>query len=82
MIEGCIHDTKVTLVKWIKPQNHYIKLNAYGFVLNNLGKIGVGGILRSSSGDMIIAFTLLLSEGTIINMKLSLQFLGCHGAFT
>lgn len=64
MIEGCTRDTKVNLVRQIKPQNQWIKLNADGSTLTNPGKIGVGGILRSSNSEMIMAYSVSLSEGT------------------
>ncbi|KAG5613697.1 hypothetical protein H5410_013521 [Solanum commersonii] len=28
--ENCIHDTKVILIKWIKPPNHWVKINTDG----------------------------------------------------
>ncbi|WMV49976.1 hypothetical protein MTR67_043361 [Solanum verrucosum] len=43
MIEGCTHETKVTLVQWNKPQNQWIKLNADHSALSNPGRVGAGG---------------------------------------
>ncbi|WMV46844.1 hypothetical protein MTR67_040229 [Solanum verrucosum] len=64
MIEGCTHETKVTLVQWNKPQNQWIKLNANGSALSNTGRIEVGGILRNSTGELIMAYAVPLGEGT------------------
>ncbi|KAH0693196.1 hypothetical protein KY285_020293 [Solanum tuberosum] len=64
MIEGCTHETKVTLVQWNKPQNQWIKLNTDGSALSNPGRIGAGGILRNSTGELIMAYAIPLGEGT------------------
>ncbi|KAG5606154.1 hypothetical protein H5410_027646 [Solanum commersonii] len=44
--EHCIHDTKVILIKWIKPPDRWVKINTDGSALSNPSRIGVGGILR------------------------------------
>ncbi|WMV32839.1 hypothetical protein MTR67_026224, partial [Solanum verrucosum] len=64
LIEQCYYDTKVTLVQWIKPSDVWVKLNTDGSFLSNLGKIGVGGILRDSNGNLLFAYSTPLGEGT------------------
>ncbi|KAG5606098.1 hypothetical protein H5410_027590 [Solanum commersonii] len=44
--EKCIHDIKVTIVKWIKPPDDWVKINTDGSALGNPGRIGAGGIIR------------------------------------
>jgi len=45
------------------PPNTF-HLNTDGSALSNPGKIGGGGILRDSQGDMIYAYTVSLGTGT------------------
>ncbi|KAH0660308.1 hypothetical protein KY289_029056 [Solanum tuberosum] len=60
---SCTHDTKVTLVKWIKPPARWVKINTDGSALSNPGRIGAGGILRDQNGEMLLAFVTRLGEG-------------------
>ncbi|XP_049378041.1 uncharacterized protein LOC125842768 [Solanum stenotomum] len=80
--EKCTHDTKVTVVKWIKPPDGWVKINTDGSALGNPGKIGAGGIIRDQSGKMLLAFATPLGEGsnnqaevaaTLFGMTWSLQ---------
>ncbi|KAK4706257.1 hypothetical protein R3W88_034186 [Solanum pinnatisectum] len=64
MGERCIHDTKVTIVRWQKPPDLWVKLNTDGSALSNPGKIGAGGMLRDHKGRMMLAFANPLGEGT------------------
>lgn len=41
-----------------------VKLNTDGSALDNPGRIGIGGILRNSQGDIIFAFAAPVGEGT------------------
>ncbi|KAH0655392.1 hypothetical protein KY285_030274 [Solanum tuberosum] len=61
--DKCEHDTKVTLVRWIKPPNQWVKINTDGTALSNPGRTGAGGILRDQDGEMLIAFATPLGEG-------------------
>ncbi|KAK6803132.1 hypothetical protein RDI58_000916 [Solanum bulbocastanum] len=63
-IENCSHDTKVTMVKWTRPQDSWVKLNTDGSAQGNPGNIGAGGILRDQKGNIIFAFAAPLGQGT------------------
>ncbi|KAK4707377.1 hypothetical protein R3W88_033066 [Solanum pinnatisectum] len=76
MGERCIHDTKVTLVRWKKPPEQWVKINTDGSALDNLGKIGAGGILRDHTGRMLLAFATPLGEGTNIQAEVEAAFFG------
>ncbi|XP_049399716.1 uncharacterized protein LOC125863741 [Solanum stenotomum] len=74
--ESCSHDTKVTLVKWIKPPDSWVKINTDGSALNNPGRIGAGGILRDQMGAMLLAFATPLGEGTNNQAEIGAAFFG------
>ncbi|WMV13660.1 hypothetical protein MTR67_007045, partial [Solanum verrucosum] len=76
LIEQCYHDTKVTLVQWIKPPNTWIKLNMDGSALSNLGKIGAGAILRDSNRKLLFAHSAPLGEGTNIRAEVAAATFG------
>lgn len=63
-IEGCCQEIQIKEIKWLKPTNAIFKLNTDGSALRNPGKIGGGGILRDSLGDIIYAFAIPLGSGT------------------
>ena len=44
--EKCVHDIKVSMVKWLKPTDHWLKVNSDGSALTNLSRLGASGILR------------------------------------
>lgn len=46
------------------PLNTALKLNTDGNALENLGRIGGGGILRNSNREMIYAYATPLGFGT------------------
>ncbi|KAK4733758.1 hypothetical protein R3W88_008019 [Solanum pinnatisectum] len=82
----CIHDTKVTLVMWKSPLEHWVKLNTDDSALSNPGKVGAGGILGDHTGKMLLAFASPLGEGSnnrteieaaIFGLSWSLE-LGCR----
>ncbi|KAK4707461.1 hypothetical protein R3W88_033008 [Solanum pinnatisectum] len=64
LIEKCFHDTKITIVQWIRPQNEWVKINTDGSALSNPGTIGAGGIIRNQNGELILAFSTPAGEGT------------------
>ncbi|WMV58470.1 hypothetical protein MTR67_051855 [Solanum verrucosum] len=64
LIEKCFHETKVTLVLWMKPPDVWFKLNTDGSALDNPGSIGAGGILRNSKGNLIFDYYVPLLHGT------------------
>ncbi|XP_015166827.1 uncharacterized protein [Solanum tuberosum] len=64
LLENCIHDSKVTVVQWIKPPEKWVKLNTDGSALNNPGSIGAGGVLINHMGELLLAFSIPLGEGT------------------
>uniref|UniRef100_M1DJP7 RNase H family protein n=1 Tax=Solanum tuberosum TaxID=4113 RepID=M1DJP7_SOLTU len=74
--ENCIHDIKVTLVKWIKPPARWIKINTDGSALSNPGRIGAGGILRDQMEAMLLAFATPLGEGTNNQAEIGAAFFG------
>ncbi|XP_049348952.1 uncharacterized protein LOC125813502 [Solanum verrucosum] len=79
--EKCIHDTKVTPVRWIKPPEQWIKINTDGSALSNPGRIGAGGILRDQTGEMILAFATPLGEGTNNQAEAEAAIFGMTWAF-
>ncbi|WMV50079.1 hypothetical protein MTR67_043464 [Solanum verrucosum] len=64
LLEKCIHDSKVTAVRWIKPPEKWVKLNTDGSALSNPGNIRAGGVLRNHKGELLFAFSVPLGEGT------------------
>lgn len=46
------------------PPTNEVKINFNGSALDNQGKIGVGGIIRDSQGDLIYAYATPLGHGT------------------
>lgn len=49
---------KWTQVIWKKAQEGTVKINTDGSYLHDSGRAGIGGIVRDSSGDLIMAFSL------------------------
>nr|XP_019067280.1 uncharacterized protein LOC109119268 [Solanum lycopersicum] len=74
--EKCIHDIKVSMVKWIKPPDQWIKINTDGSALTNPGKIGAGGILRDKEGKLVMAFSTPLGEGSNNIAEIKAVFIG------
>ncbi|XP_015084239.1 uncharacterized protein LOC107027648 [Solanum pennellii] len=62
--EKCVHDIKVSMVKWLKPADQWLKVNTNGSALANPGRLGAGGILREKQGKVVTAFATPLGEGT------------------
>lgn len=52
------------MVTWNKPIDEWIKINTDGSALENLGRLGTGGILRDKPGQMLMAIAANLGEGT------------------
>ena len=52
------------LIKWLAPTDPFTKLNTDGSVVDNLGKVGVGGLLRDSSGSWVFGFSLSMGIAT------------------
>ncbi|KAL3368084.1 hypothetical protein AABB24_009122 [Solanum stoloniferum] len=50
------------LVKWIKPQPLFYRLNSDGSCIE--GMCGAGGVIRDSNGHMILVFSVFLGPGT------------------
>ena len=38
--EKCVHDIKVSMVKWLKPADQWLKVNTGGSALMNPGRLG------------------------------------------
>ncbi|TMW94353.1 hypothetical protein EJD97_010401 [Solanum chilense] len=55
--ETRIHETKVKMIAWKKPQYQWIKVNTDGNAIDNSGMIGVGGIIRDQQGKILMAFS-------------------------
>ena len=64
MSERCVHDIKVNMVNWIRPQDQWLKVNTDGSAITNPCRLGAGGILRDKNGRLVMAFTTPLGEGT------------------
>ena len=47
-------DIKVSMVKWLKPAEQWLKVNTDGSELTNPGKLGAGGILRDKQGKVVM----------------------------
>ncbi|KAG2689164.1 hypothetical protein I3760_09G127500 [Carya illinoinensis] len=54
---------KVNLVKWLRPQQGWVKLNTDGSSLGNLGSAGVGGFIRDASGQLCLAYSMDIGKG-------------------
>ncbi|KAK4716302.1 hypothetical protein R3W88_014640 [Solanum pinnatisectum] len=64
LLERCTHDIQVTAIQWQKPPDSWVKINTDGSALNNPGRIEAGGILRNQNGELILAFSVPLGQGT------------------
>ena len=62
--EKCVHDMKVSMVKWITPTDQWIKVNTDGSAVTNPGRLGASGILGDKQGKVVMAFETQLGEGT------------------
>ncbi|TMW82495.1 hypothetical protein EJD97_005804 [Solanum chilense] len=69
--ERCVHNTKVSMVKWIKPPDQWIKVNTDCNAITNPSQIGAVGILRDKEGRLEMAFTTPLGEGS--NNKVQIE---------
>ncbi|KAK4716362.1 hypothetical protein R3W88_014700 [Solanum pinnatisectum] len=49
---------------WRRPSKDWVKLNTDGSALDNPGKLGAGGIIRDHRGEIILAFSTPMGEGT------------------
>ncbi|KAK4706306.1 hypothetical protein R3W88_034140 [Solanum pinnatisectum] len=49
---------------WRRPPKDWVKLNTDGSALDNPGKLGAGGIIRDHRGEIILAFSTPMGEGT------------------
>lgn len=47
--------TTILQVTWQKHEGGFVKINSDGSSLSNLGKIGIGVIVRDSEGNLIHA---------------------------
>ena len=57
LAERCIHVTMICKIAWKRLPDQWIKVNTDGSSIENLGKIGAGGILRHYEGKIILALT-------------------------
>lgn len=48
-----MHELRVWIVNWERPPPNIYQFKTDGSALSKIGKIGGGGILRDSQGDMI-----------------------------
>lgn len=55
---------KLTLVYWSKKPAMVVKLNSDRCALNNLCKIGEGGVTEDHNSDLIYAYTTSKGDGT------------------
>lgn len=63
LVESFIHDIKITPIRWSKAPNQWFELNSDGSALSN-GKIGTGGVSRNKKGDLILAYSTPLDDGS------------------
>ncbi|KAJ6420916.1 hypothetical protein OIU84_028322 [Salix udensis] len=51
--------TKETIqILWQRPPWDFVKINVDGSSLGNLGRIGAGGLIRASTGNFLVGFTI------------------------
>ena len=72
--ERCVYQTKVSMVKWSRPQNQWVKINIDGSAITNRGQIWAAGILRDKEGRLVMAFTSPLGEGTNNKSEMAAAF--------
>lgn len=60
----------VVQVKWLKPEEGWLKLNTDGAFDISSGKAGCGGLLRDSSGQLVVGFAKSISVGSSIAAEL------------
>ncbi|KAK4344256.1 hypothetical protein RND71_037350 [Anisodus tanguticus] len=75
-VEICSHEINITRVCWTRPDLGIAKLNTDGSSFGNPGKIGAGGILRDSYGELIYAFAASLGDGTNNQAELEAACIG------
>ncbi|KAK6791450.1 hypothetical protein RDI58_010531 [Solanum bulbocastanum] len=76
LIEKCTHETKVTMVQWTKPPDKWVKVNTDRSDLCNPGRIGAGGIIRNPNGELLLAFSTPLGDGTNNQAEVEAAILG------
>ncbi|KAK4733771.1 hypothetical protein R3W88_008032 [Solanum pinnatisectum] len=64
------------MVQWTKPPDKWVKVNTDGSALCNPGRIGAGGIIRNPKGELILAFSTPLGEGTNNQAEVEAAILG------
>lgn len=62
-VDKCVHDIKITPVKWLKPASQWVKLNSDGSSLTD-GSMGAGGIIRNNEGKFLFAYATPLGDGS------------------
>lgn len=60
MVARCSQEMRIVTVSWTRPPNSIYKLNTDGSALNDLGKIGGGGVLTDHLGSLVYAFAVPL----------------------
>ncbi|KAK4385662.1 putative ribonuclease H protein [Sesamum angolense] len=63
--------SRISIVKWIKPDRGWFKLNTDGASKGNPGIVGAGGIIRNHLGQTVLAFQehLGLTSNTTAELK-------------
>ena len=76
LFQKYVHDTKMIMATWTRPQDQWIKINTDGSALNNHSKTEARGILRDQEGKLQIAFASPLGEGTINQVEIEASIFG------
>ncbi|CAI9785059.1 unnamed protein product [Fraxinus pennsylvanica] len=75
-----IKEKGIKVVRWQRPMQGWYKLNTDGCCLGNPGICGAGCIIRNEKGDIVIAFTKYLGEGTNNGAELLVLLYGLRRA--
>ncbi|KAL0287181.1 UNVERIFIED_CONTAM: putative ribonuclease H protein [Sesamum calycinum] len=68
--------SRISIVKWIKPDRGWFKLNTDGASKENPGVTGAGGIIRNYLGKIVLAFQEYLGFSSNIEAKLKAIYKG------
>ncbi|XP_075499933.1 uncharacterized protein LOC142538505 [Primulina tabacum] len=61
---------RLTIVRWLCPPPGCFKLNVDGSSRSNLGESSVGGVVRDSSGRVVLSFSEFIGVGTNVRAEL------------
>lgn len=65
-----IKSSKLSMVRWNRPSNGWVKLNTDGLALGNPGRASGGGLIHDSDGQWVKGFTRNIDYATSVEAEL------------